>query len=89
MTKSALGTLNEYKKQLDAAKLQLEKANELMAVIEKLEVTLCMIPARGDGSVVAAMKDADGVAPKAKEFVTSNQASVTQEPGNLLPNILR
>lgn len=83
MTKTALGALNDYKKQLDAAKMQLKKAKELMIVIEKLEVTLCMIPSRGDGAVVAAMKDPEGDNPLVANTkdASPNQVSIPQKSG--------
>lgn len=60
MAGSAMGALNSYKEMLDAAKLALEEGKQLQRAINIFEVTVNMIPPRGDQKKVAEMKKKTG-----------------------------
>ena len=55
MAETALGALNSYKKELDQAKLTYEEAKRLLHAVDMFEVTISMIPSRGDQSKVVEM----------------------------------
>ena len=51
-----MNLLAAYKGQLEKAKQTVAQAKDLIMIIEKLEVTLCMIPSRGDQDAIDEMK---------------------------------
>lgn len=55
MAGSAMGALNSYRAQLDSAKLALEEGKQLQRAINIFEVTVNMIPPRGDKKKIAEM----------------------------------
>lgn len=48
MAEKAMGALNWYKNQLEKAKETFEEAKKLLDVINMFEVTVAMIPPRGN-----------------------------------------
>lgn len=68
---TGLKLLAEYKKALDKAKEQVEVARQLSRRIELFEVTVSMIPSRGDKALVQQMVEAV----PGQEYVSRSAAS--------------